>query len=106
MSKSKTPLWETIAIFAAIVCLWPALLRYWATNSSITLEELPLSGLVDWSHPAWNALMYIALAVMVLIAVMRMRRVGHVKEDAKDDRNSDGPIDPYGSMLGNNKEEK
>jgi len=92
--KKSTPIWETIAIFAAIFSLWPAVLRYWAEHSdSVTLEDLPLGHTINWAHPFWNVLMYAAFAVMVIVAIRRVRRVRRTHES-----NDSGPVDPYQSM--------
>ena len=94
-TKNKTPVWETVAIFVAILSLWLPVFKHWADASeSFTLEDLPLSGMINWAHPAWDALMYVAFAVMLFVAV---RRVGRVRRGGRHEDDDDGgPIDPYG----------
>lgn len=94
-TKNKTPVWETVAIFAAILSLWLPVFKHWADASeSFSLEDLPLSGLINWAHPAWDVLVYVAFAVMLFVAV---RRVGRVRRGGRhEDDDDDGPIDPYG----------
>jgi len=88
MSKQKTPAWETIAIFGAIFALWPAVLRYWAgQHTDIDYTDLPLGKTINWAHGGWDILMYIALALMVFIAVRRVRRVRTIGRETDD---SDG----------------
>jgi membrane protein implicated in regulation of membrane protease activity len=101
-SRKKTPAWETVAVFGAIFSLWPAVLEYWAAASDkVTLEDLPLGHIINWAHPAWDLLMYAAFALMVIVAVRRVRRVRKPDdENAGADSNEGGPIDPYGSMFG------
>ena len=107
--KKKIHVWETIAVFGAILSLWPAVLRYWAsTNDSVTFEDLPLGHIINWAHPAWEVPMYIALALMAVVAVMRVRRVRRAGDNTDGDEGNPkggnsaggGPIDPYGSMSG------
>jgi len=102
--KKKAPAWETIAVFAAIFALWPAVMRFWAANAAgAKMEDMPLESVMKWESPAWDILMYAALAVMVLIAVRRIRRLNAARDD--DDDHS-GPVDPYGSMMGGTKDKK
>ena len=75
-AKKKTPAWETIAIFAAIFALWPAVFRYWAGNSdTMTMQDLPLASVLHWDSPVWDVVMCAALAVMIVIAVRRVLRL-------------------------------
>jgi len=81
-TKKKTPAWETVAIFAAIAALWPAVFRFWASNSeTMTLETLPLAGTMHWESPVWDVLMVAALIVMAVIAVRRLRRLKSAQDD-------------------------
>jgi len=104
--KKKTPAWETVAIFAAIFALWPAVLKYWAAASgAVEPGDLPLGKIIDWTHPIWDVLMYVALALMLIVAVRRMRRVRAPRDDDDGNGPADGePIDPYQSMLGTPKD--
>jgi len=105
--KKKTPAWETVAIFAAIFSLWPAVLKYWAAASeAVELEDLPLGKTINWAHPFWDILMYFALALMVIVAVRRVRRVRAPHNDDHAGASAGGePINPYQSMLGMPKDE-
>jgi len=81
-TKTKTPAWETVAIFAAIFSLWPAVLRFWASNSeTMTLETLPLAGTMHWESAVWDVLIVAALLVMGAIAVRRVRRLKSAQDD-------------------------
>ena len=104
-TKNKTPVWETVAILVAIVSLWHPVFKHWADASeSFTLEDLPLSGLMNWAHPAWDALMYVAFAVMLFVAV---RRVGRVRRTSRHkDDNDAGPVNPYGPSFSERVEKK
>ncbi|HUU69195.1 MAG TPA: hypothetical protein VM186_06705 [Planctomycetota bacterium] len=102
-TKKKTPAWETVAVFAAILSLWPAVLRYWATNSeTITPDTLPLAGTMHWESPLWDLLLVAALLVMAAIAVRRVRRLKSAQDDDSAHKPG-GPIDPYNSMMGGGK---
>jgi hypothetical protein len=104
-TKNKTPVWETVAVFAALLSLWIPIVRYWAqASTSFSLEDLPLSGIVNWAHPAWDALMYVAFAVMLFVAVRRVGRVRRAGRHGNDDH--DGPVDPYGTSLNERVEKK
>ena len=75
-NKGKVPAWETVSIFAAIVAVWPSLLRYWAMNHpEVAPRDLPLGSVVNWTSPAWDALAVAAFALMVVVAIRRIRRV-------------------------------
>ena len=75
-ARKKTPAWETIATFAAIFALWPALFRYWAANSDkMTMQDLPLASTLHWDSPVWDAVMCGALVLMIVIAVRRVQRL-------------------------------
>ena len=99
----KNPLWESVAIFAALFSLWPGILRFWAEHSDgISYEDLPLAGRINWASAWWDVPMYAAFAVMIIVAVRRVRRLR--KAGTNDDDGSgftvdgDGPVDPYASM--------
>jgi fatty acid desaturase len=55
--RARRPLWETVAIFLAIASLWPAYI-------------LNLDGQV------WKWISYVMLALMVVVAVRRLRAFG------------------------------
>jgi len=76
----KTPSWETVAIFAAIVALWPAVIRFWVANgTSLTMKDVPLNDVMHWENAAWDYLLYAAFAVMLLVAFRRVRRLKNVR---------------------------
>ena len=75
-AKKKTPVWETIATFAAIIAMWPAVFRYWAGNSDkMTMQDLPLASVLHWESPVWDAVMCGSLVLMIVIAVRRVQRL-------------------------------
>ena len=53
---------ETVAIFLAILLLWPRILR--------------------WRHPAFDILLYLFLGLMILIAIRRIRIVMKAFKDS------------------------
>ena len=68
MSQKRTShWWETVAIFAAIVSLWPRIL--------------------GWPHPFWSVLLYVMLALMLLVGVLRLRRLWRLKRGSDGDEN-------------------
>ena len=76
MSSRKAPVWETVAIFASILAIWPGVFRFWAANSDrIAMEDLPLASTLHWGSPVWDVLMIAALGLMVIVAVRRVRRL-------------------------------
>ncbi len=69
MAKGSGWLWaERGAIIAAILSLWPCILR--------------------WPNPVWSILMYCMLGVMVVLFVINVRRLwrmGHPQTDHRED---------------------
>ena len=53
-SKIKGEVWEWVAIFAALSALWPWILGF--------------------RHPVWQFGLYLGLALMLIVAVRRIRR--------------------------------
>ena len=58
-------LFEDIFIILCIVCLWPVIL--------------------GWTHPLYQALLYIALAGLIIIFVRRVRRFRRAHDELQGD---------------------
>jgi hypothetical protein len=62
----RLPWWETVAIFVAIGCLWPAYI-------------------LRWPHPGWRWLSYPMFVVMAVVAVRRMAAIRRAADAARDE---------------------
>ena len=60
-----TPWWETIAILLSMVALWPRVI-------------------LNWPEPIWEYLLYVVLAVMIFIAILRIRRIHSLRKQRKN----------------------
>ena len=68
MAKRANPIWEWVAIFFAIAALWPRI----------------IANVLHW--PAWLTwgLLVVALALMVLVFVRRVRRLLRLEHELHD----------------------
>jgi len=58
-SKIKGEVWEWVAIFVALFALWPWILGF--------------------KHPLWKFALYLALALMLLVTVRKIRRFRSIR---------------------------
>jgi len=65
--RRRVPLWETVAIFAALVSLWPAY-----------IFRLP--------GPLWRILCHVLLALMVVVFVRRVLAFRRLTRELKEER--------------------
>lgn len=57
--KIKGEVWEWVAIFAALLALWPWILGF--------------------KHPVWKLVLYLALALMLIVAIRKIRRFKSIR---------------------------
>ena len=65
MARDRSAIWETVAIFFAIVAMWPLVLR--------------------WEGPIFQVLLYLALLVMIVVFVRRWKKFHRLFERKRDE---------------------